>query len=100
MIFYEKKSIRGLFGFKSSFQNCFWNLFSTSGWSQIYKIRNVWKLPIPLSRITLVPSSGKSSWSLKISFWKKKCPTNSKMIIVNFSGVRVSLVLGLHAWIS
>jgi hypothetical protein len=56
-----------------SFQNCFWNLFSTAGLSQICKIKNVWKLLIPLSRITLVLSSGKSSWSLKISFWEKNC---------------------------
>jgi hypothetical protein len=35
--------ICGFFGFKFSFQNCFWNVFSTSGLSQICKIRNVWK---------------------------------------------------------
>jgi hypothetical protein len=54
---HENQSIRGLFSFEFSFQNCFWNLFSTSGLSQICKIRNVWKLPIPFSRITLIPSS-------------------------------------------
>jgi hypothetical protein len=31
-------------GILGSFQSCFWNLFSSSGWSQICKIRNVWKL--------------------------------------------------------
>jgi hypothetical protein len=34
-IFYENKNIRGFFVFESSFQTCFWNLFSSSGLSQI-----------------------------------------------------------------
>jgi hypothetical protein len=41
------QSTRGLFGLESSFQNCFWNVFSTSGLSQICKIRNVRKFPVP-----------------------------------------------------
>jgi hypothetical protein len=40
------QSTRGFFSFESSFQNCFWNVFSTSGLSQICKIRNVWKFPV------------------------------------------------------
>jgi hypothetical protein len=31
----RNQSIGGFFGFKSYFQNCFWNFFSTSGLSQI-----------------------------------------------------------------
>jgi hypothetical protein len=42
----RNQSIRGFFGFKSSFQNCFWNVFSTSGFSQTCKKRNVWKFPV------------------------------------------------------
>jgi hypothetical protein len=42
----RNQSIRGFFGFKFSFQNCFWNVFSTSGLSQICKIRNAWKLQV------------------------------------------------------
>jgi hypothetical protein len=68
----QNQSIRGFFGFESSFQNCFWNLLSTSGLSQIWKIRNVWKLPSPFSRNTLTPCSEKTYWSLKTSFWKKR----------------------------
>jgi hypothetical protein len=33
----RNQSIRGLFGFQSNFQNCFWNVFSTSVLSQICK---------------------------------------------------------------
>jgi hypothetical protein len=44
-IFYENQSIRDLFDFESSFQNCFWNLLRISGLSEICKIRNVWKFP-------------------------------------------------------
>jgi hypothetical protein len=58
--FLRNQSIRGFFGFKSGFQNCFWNLFSTSGFSQICKIRNAWKLPSPFSTI---PGFEKSNWS-------------------------------------
>jgi hypothetical protein len=39
------QSIREFFGNKSCFQNWFLNLSSTSGLSQIWKIRNAWKLP-------------------------------------------------------
>jgi hypothetical protein len=85
-IFSENQSIRGSFGFESSFKNCFWNLFSNSGLSQICKIRNVWKLPIPFSRFTLISSSEKSSWSLKILFWKKNGngSTNSRLVMKIF----------------
>jgi hypothetical protein len=68
------QSTRGLFGSKYNFQK--WNVLNTSGLSQICKIRNVWKLPSPFSRNTLIPYSEKSSWSLKTSFWKKSYPTN------------------------
>jgi hypothetical protein len=63
--FYKNQSINGFFSFEYSFQNCFWNVFSTSGLSQICKIRNAWKLPSPFSRNTLITCSEKSSWSLK-----------------------------------
>jgi hypothetical protein len=53
----RNQSIRGFFGFKSIFQNCFWNIFSTSGMSQLCKIRNVWKLPSTFSRNTLISCS-------------------------------------------
>jgi hypothetical protein len=66
----RNQSKRGFFGFESSFLNCFWNGFSTSGLSQICKIRNVCKLPRPFPRNTLFPYSEKSS------FWKKSYPTN------------------------
>jgi hypothetical protein len=49
----RKQSTSDFFGFESSFQNCFWNLFITSGLSQIWKIRNIWKLPSPFSMNTL-----------------------------------------------
>jgi hypothetical protein len=67
-------SKRVFFGFKSSFQHSFWNFLSTSGLSQICKIWNAWKLHSLFSRNTLIPSSEKTSWSLKTSFWKKNCP--------------------------
>jgi hypothetical protein len=38
-----------------------WNLFSTSGLSQIFKIKYVWKLLSSFSKNTLIPSSEKSS---------------------------------------
>jgi hypothetical protein len=44
-IFPKIQSIHGCFDNKCSFQNWFWNLSSTSGLSQIWKIRNAWKLP-------------------------------------------------------
>jgi hypothetical protein len=40
----RNQSTRGFLGFESSFQNCFWNVYSTSGLAQICKIRSVWKL--------------------------------------------------------
>jgi hypothetical protein len=60
-------------------QNYFWNLFNSSGSSEICKIKNICKLPSPFSRNTLIACSEKSSWSLRTSFWKKNCPSNSKM---------------------
>jgi hypothetical protein len=74
--YFRNQSTRGSFGFESCFQNCFWNVFSTSGLSQICKKRNVWKLSSPFSRNTLIPCSEKPSWSLKTLFWKKSYPTN------------------------
>jgi hypothetical protein len=89
----QNQSTRGFFGCESGFQNCFWNLFSTSGLSQIWKIINVRKLPSPFSRNTLIPCAEKSSWSLKTSFWKKNCPVNSKTVIQDFFNVRKSVNL-------
>jgi hypothetical protein len=96
-VFYGNPSIRGFFGFKFSFQNCFWNVFSTSGLSQICKIRNVWKRPSPFSWNTLIPCSEKTSWSLKTSFWKENCQINSKTVIKNFFHVRFP---GKNLWTS
>jgi hypothetical protein len=73
----RNQSTRDFFGFEFSFQNCFWNVFSTSVLSQSCKIRNVWKRPSPFSRNTLILCSEKSSWSLKTSLWKESYPTNS-----------------------
>jgi hypothetical protein len=87
--FSENQSIRGFFGFEYSFYNCFWNLFSASGLSQICKIRNAWKLLYLCSRNTLIPCSEKTSWSLKTLFWKKNYPINSKMVNKNFLHVRL-----------
>jgi hypothetical protein len=70
-VFYENQSINGLFGCKSSFQNCFWNLLNTSGLSQICKIKNVWKLPIPFSRNTLIPNFEKFFFEFKNIILKK-----------------------------
>jgi hypothetical protein len=83
-VFCKNQSIRGFFGFESSFQNCLWNLFSTFGLSQISEIRNVWKFPSPFSRNILIPRSEKTSWSSKTSFWNKNCPKNSKMAMKIF----------------
>jgi hypothetical protein len=78
----RNQSTRGFFGFESSFQNCFG--INSPELSQISKIRNVWKLPSPFSMDTQIPCSEKTSWSLKTSFWKKKCSINSKTVIQNF----------------
>jgi hypothetical protein len=43
----RNQSIRSFFGFNFSFQNCFWNVLNTSGLSQIWKMKNVWKLLVP-----------------------------------------------------
>jgi hypothetical protein len=82
----RSQGILGFFGFEEfNFQKCFWNLFSTSGWSEICKISNNWKLPSPILRNTLISNSEKTSWSLKTIFWKKNCPINSKTVMKNFS---------------
>jgi hypothetical protein len=62
--FSENQSIRDFFGSESCFQNCFWNLYSFSGLSQICKIRNAWKLTSLISWNTLISSSKRNSWSL------------------------------------
>jgi hypothetical protein len=61
-----------------------------SSLSQICKIRNAWKLPSPFSKNTLISRSGKSFWSLKTLFWKKKGPTYSKMVMKIFNGFETS----------
>jgi hypothetical protein len=87
--FPRTQSARSFFGFEFSFQNCFWNLFSFSGLSQICKIRNTWQLTRPFSRNTLISSSEKTFRKLKTSFLKKNCPINSKMVMKNFFDVRL-----------
>jgi hypothetical protein len=77
----QDQSNCGFFGFESSFQNCFWYVFSTFGLSQICKIRNVW-MSSPFSRNTLIPCSEKISWSLKISFWSFLLPCKSLNFMV------------------
>jgi hypothetical protein len=49
----RNQSKLGFFGFESSFQNCFWNIFSTFGLSQICKLRSVWKFPVPSQGVLL-----------------------------------------------
>jgi hypothetical protein len=80
----------GFFYFESCFQNCFWNLFITSGLSQICNIRNFWKLTSPFSLTTLISYSEKTFWSLKTSFWKKNYLINSKTGIKNVFHVRLA----------
>jgi hypothetical protein len=46
------------------------------------------KLPSPFSRNTLIPCSEKTSWSLKTSFGKKNCPTNTKTVMNIFQAKR------------
>jgi hypothetical protein len=84
-VYYENISMRGFFDFESSFQNCYWNLFSTSGLSCILKIKNIRKLPSLFSRNTLIPSSERTFWSLKTSFCNQNCPINSKTVMKIFS---------------
>jgi hypothetical protein len=95
--YFTKSKYTWFLWFKFSFQNCFWNVFSTSDLSQIYKIRNVWKHPSPFSRNTLIPCFEKTSCSLKTSFWKKNCQINSKTFIKNFFHVRFP---GKNLWTS
>jgi hypothetical protein len=57
----KNPSMRGFF--RSSFQNCFWNLFNTPGLSGICKIRNEWKFPSSFPRNALIASNEKTSWS-------------------------------------
>jgi hypothetical protein len=47
----------------NEFQNKFLITNNYSSLSEICKIRNVWKLPSPISRNTLIPCSEKFSWS-------------------------------------
>jgi hypothetical protein len=89
-VFSVNQSIRGFFGFESSFQNCFLNLSSISGFSQICKMRKVWKLPSPFSRNTLITSSKKTFCCLQTSFWKFNWPINSKIALKNFYHVRLT----------
>jgi hypothetical protein len=95
MIFSENQSKRGFFGCKSS-------ICSTSGLSQICKIRNVWILAIPFSRMTLM--SDPELWKVFLEFkniiLEEKWSNQLKNIREHFSGVRVSMVLELLAWIS
>jgi hypothetical protein len=65
----------------SLFFKTVFGIFLAPGLSQICKIRNFWKVQRLFSKNTLIPSSEKSPWSLKTSFWMKKCPTNSKMFM-------------------
>jgi hypothetical protein len=88
-IFSKNQSIRGFCGFKSSFKNCFWNLFSILGLSQIWKIKNVWTLSSPFPRNTLIASSEKTSCCLKTLFWKLNWPINSKIAKKNFYHIRL-----------
>jgi hypothetical protein len=87
----------GFFCFEFSFQNCFWNVFSSSGLSQICKIRNVWEPPSPFSRNTLISCSEKSSWNMML---EEKLSNKLKNSHDNFCGVKVFMVFGLLAWIS
>jgi hypothetical protein len=96
-IFSENQSTRAFFDFESRFQNCFLNLLISSGLSQICKIRNVWKLPCSFSKNTLIPSSEKTSWSMKTIILEEKLSIKFRNGHENFSGVIVSMVLGLLA---
>jgi hypothetical protein len=60
-VIFEIQSMRGFFVFEFSFQISFWKHFSTSGLSQIWKIRNAWNFLGPISRNTLIPCSEKTS---------------------------------------
>jgi hypothetical protein len=59
--------------FSLVFKIVFGIFLASSELSQIVKIRK-------LSRNTQITSSEKSSWRLKLSFWKKNCPTNSNFL--------------------
>jgi hypothetical protein len=92
----RNQSTRGFFGFEFSFENCFCNVFSTSGLSQIYKITNVWKLSRPFSRNTLLPHALKNLLGvLKHHFGKKKLSRELKNSRDNFAGVWDTMVLVL-----
>jgi hypothetical protein len=71
-VFHENQRIRCLLGFEFSFQNCFWNLFSASGMSESYKIRNFWKLPSPFSRNKLFLEFKNIILEEKLSNWPWK----------------------------
>jgi hypothetical protein len=95
----RNQSIRGFFGFKYSFQNGFWNVFSTSGLSQICKIRNGWKLPSPFSWNTVIPMLWKDFLEFKNIILEENLIIKLKNSHGNFSGETVSMVLELLAWI-
>jgi hypothetical protein len=91
-VFSENQSIRGFFFFfEFSFQICFWSLSSTSGLSQICKIRNTWTLPSPFSRNTLITRL----LGVKIIIFEEKLSDKFK----NKHERRVPMVLGLLAWL-
>jgi hypothetical protein len=73
----RNQSARGFFDFESSFQNCFWKVFTTSGLSHICKIRNVWTL-------SSFFYSDPMFLEFNTSFWKKIYPTNSKIVMIIF----------------
>jgi hypothetical protein len=80
----SKRIVSLVLTFESSFQNCFWNVFSTSDLSQICKIRNVRKLPVPSQGILL-------SRALKMFLKFKNIileedSTNSKIVLTRRKG--------------
>jgi hypothetical protein len=81
--------------FESSFQNCFWNFFYHLWvWSLISKIRNVWKLPVPIKSYS-DPMLWKNFWEFKNIIFEENLIIKLKNSHDNFSGERVSMVLGL-----
>jgi hypothetical protein len=68
------QSMCGFFRFECCFENGFWNFFIFSSLSQIYKIRNAWKLPSPFLRNSLLSSSEKTFWNFTVeNFEEKEC---------------------------
>jgi hypothetical protein len=99
-IFYEHQSICGFFGLKSSFQNCIWVHFCTSGLSQICKIKNVWKLPSPVLKEYSDPMLCKDILEIKKIILEEKLSNKLNNSYEHFSGVRVSMILGPLLWLS